>query len=73
MKYFEEASSINFRRSVTYGLGVLATSLKYRLEKMGMAHFKMFSAQGRKLESRYHRVPSPELPDRLAEGNPNNL
>ncbi len=72
-KYFEEASSINFRRSVTYGLGVLATSLKYRLEKMGMAHFKMFSAQGRKLESRYHRVPSPELPDRLAEGNPNNL
>ncbi len=72
-KYFEEASSINFRRSVTYGLGVLATSLKYRLQKMGAAHFKMFSAQGRKLESRYHRVPSPELPDRLAEGNPNNL
>jgi len=30
-KYFEEASSINFRRSVQYGLGVLATSLFYRL------------------------------------------
>ncbi|MEN9987273.1 MAG: hypothetical protein RLZZ585_312 [Bacteroidota bacterium] len=32
-KYFEEASSINFARSSTYGLGVLWTSLKYRLAK----------------------------------------
>src|SRR5436190_12614573 len=30
-RYFAEASSINFRRSVVYGLGVLATSLNYRL------------------------------------------
>jgi glycosyltransferase involved in cell wall biosynthesis len=33
-KYFEEASSINFKRSVKYGLGVLSTSLKYRLAKL---------------------------------------
>lgn len=32
-KYFKEASSINFSRSVTYGMGVLAVSLKYRLAK----------------------------------------
>ena len=32
-KYFEEASSINFARSSTYGLGVLWTSVKYRLAK----------------------------------------
>ena len=32
-KYFEEASSINFSRSVTYGLGVLKVSLLYRLCK----------------------------------------
>lgn len=32
-KYFKEASSINFSRSVTYGLGVLGVSLKYRLAK----------------------------------------
>ncbi|HET8964242.1 MAG TPA: glycosyltransferase family 2 protein, partial [Chitinophagales bacterium] len=32
-KYFEEASSINFKRSVTYGLGVLSTSVQYRLQK----------------------------------------
>ena len=35
-KYFEEASSINFSRSVTYGLGVLATSFRYRLNKWGI-------------------------------------
>jgi len=32
-KYFEEASSINFKRSVTYGIGVLLTSLQYRLAR----------------------------------------
>jgi len=35
-KYFDEASSINFRRSTTYGLGVLGTSLKYLFNKMGL-------------------------------------
>jgi glycosyltransferase involved in cell wall biosynthesis len=34
-KYFPEASSINFRRSVVYGLGVLRTSLTFRLARMG--------------------------------------
>jgi len=32
-KYFKEASSINFKRSVQYGLGVLGVSIKYRLAK----------------------------------------
>jgi glycosyltransferase involved in cell wall biosynthesis len=49
-KYFEEASSINFRRSVTYGLGVLATTLQFALEQWGIGRFRMYSAQGRKLE-----------------------
>lgn len=35
-RYFEEASSINFRRSVVYGLGVLKVCLQYRLHKWGM-------------------------------------
>jgi glycosyltransferase involved in cell wall biosynthesis len=35
-KYFKEASSINFRRSVIYGLGVLETALKFRLNKWGL-------------------------------------
>lgn len=37
-KYFEEASSINLRRSAIYGLGVLKVSLEYRLNKWGLLH-----------------------------------
>ncbi|HNF69877.1 MAG TPA: glycosyltransferase family 2 protein [Chitinophagales bacterium] len=37
-KYFDEASSINFKRSVIYGLGVLRTSMQYRMQKWGMAN-----------------------------------
>jgi glycosyltransferase involved in cell wall biosynthesis len=40
-KYFKEASSINFRRSVKYGFGVLAVSLKYRLCKWGIFKWKV--------------------------------
>ncbi len=39
-KYFEEASSINFARSATYGLGVLRVSLQYRLQKWGLLKTK---------------------------------
>jgi glycosyltransferase involved in cell wall biosynthesis len=38
-KYFEEASSINFRRSVVYGLGVLKTALQFRMQKCGFGSF----------------------------------
>ncbi len=41
-KYFEEASSINFSRSVTYGLGVLKVSLLYFLAKQGIFKDKIF-------------------------------
>ncbi|GAB7027031.1 glycosyltransferase family 2 protein [Geotalea toluenoxydans] len=41
-KYFEEASSINFRRSVIYGLGVLKTSLQFRLAKAGLCKGRIF-------------------------------
>jgi len=52
--YFEEASSIGFKRSVTYGFGVLGTTLKYWLERKGIAHFRLFSPSGRKLTMNYH-------------------
>lgn len=42
-KYFEEASSINFRRSSIYGLGVLKVSMQYRLAKWGLAKPKIFA------------------------------
>ena len=41
-KYFPEASSINFVRSMKYGLGCLNTAMKFRLNKWGIGHFKMF-------------------------------
>ena len=40
-KYFEEASSINFQRSSVYGIGVLWTSLKYFLTKIGIINWKI--------------------------------
>jgi glycosyltransferase involved in cell wall biosynthesis len=45
-KYFPEASSINFRRSVVYGLGVLGTSLQYRLQRWGLGNFPIFVTDG---------------------------
>jgi len=39
-KYFKEASSINFNRSVTYGLGVLRTSVQYFLHKKGIKKYE---------------------------------
>src|SRR5262249_27703552 len=41
-KYFPEASSINLRRSIRYGIGCLATGLSFRLAKMGLRHSKLF-------------------------------
>ncbi|MDA8979690.1 glycosyltransferase family 2 protein [Chitinophagales bacterium] len=41
-KYFEEASSINFRRSSIYGLGCLWVSLQFRLNKWGILNLNMF-------------------------------
>ncbi len=41
-KYFDDASSINFKRSVKYGLGVLGTSFSYRLQKWGLAKYHIF-------------------------------
>lgn len=49
-KYFKEASSINFKRSTIYGLGVLKTSVLYRLAKWGIYRSKIFDFQnGKKL------------------------
>jgi glycosyltransferase involved in cell wall biosynthesis len=47
--YFEEASSINFRRSLRYGMGVLAVSLQFFLQRHGLRHFPIFDRQGRRL------------------------
>ena len=43
-KYFPDASSINFRRSVTYGLGVLETALEFRLHRLGWRTSPLFDS-----------------------------
>ncbi len=43
-KYFEEASSINFMRSVKYGLGVLGTSIRYLVSRIGLYKSDIFKA-----------------------------
>jgi glycosyltransferase involved in cell wall biosynthesis len=61
-KYFEEASSINFRRSVTYGLGVLATTLRYALQRAGIVHSAIFSDKGRTLDSASEAYYASQIP-----------
>jgi hypothetical protein len=53
-KYFEEASSINFKRSVEYGLGVLATTVRFVSHKMRIIHSPLFGATGRKVTQQYY-------------------
>ncbi|HKP85308.1 MAG TPA: glycosyltransferase family 2 protein [Blastocatellia bacterium] len=53
-RYFREASSIGFARSVRYGLGVLATSIKFRLQRMGLGRFRIFNPSGGKLMLDYY-------------------
>lgn len=53
-KYFEEASSINFRRSVQYGLGVLATTAGFVAHKLGLRRSARYQASGRKVGRQYY-------------------
>jgi glycosyltransferase involved in cell wall biosynthesis len=53
-RYFAEASSINFRRSVTYGFGVLGTAVEFRLARLGLSRPARFSSTGRRLS-----MPAP--------------
>jgi glycosyltransferase involved in cell wall biosynthesis len=54
-RYFAEASSINFSRSVRYGLGVLSTSLKFRFDKMKLIRSKLFQPDDTKLLPDYYQ------------------
>jgi glycosyltransferase involved in cell wall biosynthesis len=49
--YFPEASSINFQRSVTYGLGCLRTAWQLYAQRRGFASFLIFSDTGRRLDA----------------------
>ena len=53
-KYFAEASSINFKRSVEYGLGVLATTVSFVAHRLGVHHAARFDADGRKVTQSFY-------------------
>ena len=53
-KYFEEASSINFKRSVEYGFGVLATTFSFVAHKWGLVRIPKFAKSGRKVVPLYY-------------------
>jgi hypothetical protein len=48
-KYFEEASSINWWRSIEYGLGVLRTTLRYIVARAGLKPHRLLRTEGRRL------------------------
>jgi glycosyltransferase involved in cell wall biosynthesis len=53
-RYFKEASSINFIKGVVYGLGVLSTTVKFRLQKLGLIDSRLFSRADQSIESDYY-------------------
>jgi len=65
-RYFEEASSVNFKRSVVYGLATLWTMLRYLLDKWGLRRCDLFRKPLRQVISRHHartllRSTTPEV------------
>jgi len=50
-RYAPDSSSINFMRSVVYGLGVVGTSLLYRSTKLGLTRPAIFDPEGQKLSA----------------------
>jgi glycosyltransferase involved in cell wall biosynthesis len=53
-KYFKEASSINFKRSVEYGFGVIGTTLSAVAHRLGLVRIQKFAKSGRKVVSLYY-------------------
>jgi hypothetical protein len=55
-KYFKEASSINFSRSMKYGLEVLVVSLKFRLQRLKLMNFGIFNARPAQAQRDYYEL-----------------
>jgi glycosyltransferase involved in cell wall biosynthesis len=53
-KYFDDASSINFKRSVEYGVGVLATTAAFVAHRWGLRRIPRFDPAGRKITQNYY-------------------
>jgi glycosyltransferase involved in cell wall biosynthesis len=53
-KYFKEASSINFKRSVEYGFGVLSTTFSFVAHRLRIVRIRRFDPSGRKINQQYY-------------------
>lgn len=49
-QYTQESSSIGFKKSIKYGLGVIFTSMKFVFQSLRLARFSIFDENGRKLD-----------------------
>lgn len=63
-KYFPEASSINFRRSVKYGFGVLGTAIAYRIHRWRLRRSRLFARDGRRLSTAAASEVAPAVASR---------
>ena len=54
-KYFKEGSSINLLDSIRYGMGVLWTSIKFRLQKWNLCNFAIFRKGEEKVQGHYYK------------------
>ena len=69
-RYFKEASSVDFRNSVIYGLSTLWVMVRYLLNKWGLVRSNQFNKELRQIMSRHHQAvilgegdaPSPAIP-----------
>jgi glycosyltransferase involved in cell wall biosynthesis len=64
-RYFPEASSIDFKHSVVYGLGVLKTAMQYRLQCLGVVDSPLFADTG---ESRLRVLAEADIGRLLVDG-----
>jgi glycosyltransferase involved in cell wall biosynthesis len=54
-KYFDEASSISLKNSIIYGFGVLATAVKFRMQKVGLINSRLFNEIKTTMKNDYYR------------------
>ncbi len=66
-KYFKEASSISFRRSTKYGVGVVATTAKFVAHKLRLMNVRVFKTNGRKVTVGYYQDLSNRYSSRLRQ------
>ena len=71
-RYEPESSSISLSRSIKYGFGVLRTTLQFRLQKWGLAKYRIFDKTGRRLNTAEHtaEVVNAEHPPQIAGVSP---